>query len=94
MELFNRPVLIFHFTEDVLKEVVKMFIKDLLSEITKLLHFRGDSKVNRTFVHVIEEYSLTVCGAVMLPGASLPVGTGSCLEVEGTVDPVLLRTKD
>lgn len=45
-------------------------------------------------VQVLQDNGLTECGLVVDPGASIAVTAGPDLEVEGTVDFVLLGTEN
>lgn len=48
----------------------------------------------RTLVHIGEEEGRGYSWAVVEAGASVPMAASANLEVEGAVDPVLLRTED
>jgi len=99
VHLLDLPIFVLEFHENILEKVIEVELSLFVGHGYDARH-RGLSSVRRlggvlgVLVQVLEEDGLGKGGLVVEPRAPVAVSTGSDLEVEGTVDFVLLCAED
>merc|ERR1719354_370521 len=94
VHLLDLSVFILALNKHILKEVVVMLLHLLVRHVGQVGAIRRLGRVLRVDVQVLQQNSLREGWLIVDSGASVPVGAGAHLEVEGAVHLVLLRSKN